>query len=356
MSPEPLVQVHYKIYNMYRHLILWVILITSAVFSSAQDKLVKTSGELVFSSPPFAQCHASTIVETSPGIFFLAVFGGTGEGNKDVCIWTSEFSKGSWGTPVLAADGITDGNKRYPCWNPVLFKNSADFLFLYYKVGPSPQTWWGMMKRSSDNGKTWSEATRLPEGIIGPVKNKPVVLASGTVVSGSSTETGGNWKVHMELSDDHGFTWKAIPVDISNGYQMIQPAILVHSPEKLQILCRSKSNVIVESFSVDGGRGWSKVTTTKLPNPDSGIDALTLKNGKFMLVYNPLIHGRDDRSKLSIAISDDGQNWKDVFSLEDHEKSEFSYPAIIQSSDGNIHITYTYNRVNIKHQVLSLVN
>ena len=91
-----------------------------------------------------------------------------------------------------------------------------------------------------------------------------------------------------------------------------------------------------------------------MPNPNSGTDALTLTNGTHLLVYNPLINGKDDRSKLNIAYSEDGNTWEDVYVLEDQTKGEYSYPAIIQDEDDNIHITYTYQRKNIKHLTLAI--
>ena len=89
-----------------------------------------------------------------------------------------------------------------------------------------------------------------------------------------------------------------------------------------------------------------------MANPNSGIDAVTLKDGWFILVYNPTIQGDEDRARLNVAISKDGMEWKDALILENESKGEFSYPAMIQTSDGRINITYTYNRVNIKHVVL----
>jgi alpha-L-fucosidase len=117
-------------------------------------------------------------------------------------------------------------------------------------------------------------------------------------------------------------------------------------------LCRSKSNAIVQAFSEDDGNNWGILTKTELQNPNSGIDAVTLKDGLYLLVYNPTIQGRDDRAKLNVAISKNGIKWNDAFILESEDKGEFSYPAVIQTADGRIHITYTYNRVNIKHVVL----
>ena len=151
---------------------------------------------------------------------------------------------------------------------------------------------------------------------------------------------------------DSGKTWQFIPIDPETKFNVIQPAILIHPNNRLQILCRSKSNAIVQAFSEDNGNNWGALAKTELPNPNSGIDAVTLKNGWYLLVYNPTIQGHDDRAKLNVAISKDGIKWADAFILESEEKGEFSYPAVIQTIDKRIHITYTYNRVNIKHVVL----
>jgi len=323
-----------------------------AITSLGQITLKKVSEELVFNSPPFAQCHASTIVEVTPGKYMVAAFGGTAEGKKDVCIWLSTRENDKFGKPVKIADGIINDSLIYPCWNPVLFKTREGKLILWYKVGPSPRTWWGMVRTSTDDGRTWTSPERLPTGILGPIKNKPVQLPDGTILSPSSVETSQSWKVHMEKSQDSGKTWKVIPVDSGTKFNVIQPAILRHPDNKLQILCRSKNNAIVQAFSRDDGNNWGILTKTELPNPNSGIDAVTLKDGWFILVYNPTIQGNEDRARLNVAISKDGIEWKDAHILENESKGEFSYPAVIQTSDGKINITYTYNRVNIKHVVL----
>jgi predicted neuraminidase len=310
-----------------------------SITCSCQISLHKVSEELVFNTPPFTQCHASTIVEVTPDKFMLAAFGGAREGDKNVCIWLSTKENGEWGKPMIIANGIINDTLCYPCWNPVLFKTREGKLFLFYKVGPSPRTWWGMVRFSLNDGKTWTSPTRLPDGILGPVKNKPVQLADGTILSPSSTETVDNWKAHMEKSSDLGKTWQFIPVDPETEFNVIQPAILIHQDNKLQILCRSKSNAIVQAFSEDNGKTWGKFTKTELPNPNSGIDAITLENGWYLLVYNPTIQGRDDRARLNVAISKDGKKWDDVVILESEERGEFSYPAVIQTKDGRVHIT-----------------
>jgi Predicted neuraminidase (sialidase) len=328
------------------------LLFLSAITCAGQITLHKVSDELIFKAPPFAQCHASTIVEVTPDKFMVAAFGGTSEGNKDVCIWLSTKENGEWGKSVKMAEGFINDTLRYPCWNPVLFKTKEGKLFLFYKVGPSPGTWWGMVRTSTNNGKTWTSPERLPKGILGPIKDKSIQLPDGTILSPSSIETRESWKIHIEKSIDFGETWQFIPIDPETKFNVIQPTILIQSNDKLQILCRSKSNAIVQAFSEDNGNNWGELTKTELKNPNSGIDAVTLKNGWYLLVYNPTIQGSGDRAKLNVAISKDGLKWTDAVILESEEKGEFSYPSVIQTNDGRVHITYTYNRVNIKHVVL----
>lgn len=306
--------------------------------------------------PAFASCHASTIVETAPGELLLAFFGGTHEGHKDVRIWLAGFGNGRWSDPEVIADGVVSDSLQYPTWNPVLFRSREGRLFLFYKVGPSPREWWGMVKTSDDQGKTWSAAERLPGNLLGPVKNKPVQLTDGTILSPSSAETAETWRVHIEKSTDGGLSWQFIPVDPSSTFKAIQPSILLHGGNRLQILCRSNQDRILEAWSHDGGDSWSPLTPTDLPNPNSGTDAITLQNGSHLLVYNPDISGAEwfnGRGRLRVALSADGKEWKDILVLEDDRDKEYSYPAVIQTTDGKVHITYTYDRKNIKHVVLN---
>jgi alpha-L-fucosidase len=325
-----------------------------SIFAQPTWKIVHS--ELIVKQPPFQECHASTIAEVAPGKIMASFFGGTGEGEKDVTIWLTASENGKWSEPVIIADGIINDTLRYPCWNPVLFKNSEGKLFLFYKEGPRPFSWWGMVKTSTDNGSSWSLPEKLPTGILGPIKNKAVQLADGTILSPSSKEENNVWKVYLERSKDQGKNWQLISVDTGNTFKVIQPTILLYPHQRIQMLCRSNQDKIVESWSANNGTTWSQLATTQLPNPNSGIDAVTLKSGWQMLVYNPTTKGREwsnGRQKLNVAISKDGRTWKDVVVLENGTSEEFSYPAIIEASDGKVHITYTYDRKNIKHVVLA---
>lgn len=304
----------------------------------------------IFETAPFPQCHASTIAETPRGLA-AAWFGGPREKHEDVCIWTSYHDGTTWSRPQQAASGEQYEDHRHPCWNPVLHQADEGPLLLFYKVGPDPKSWWGMLSVSHDGGRTWQPGRRLPEGIDGPVKNKPFVLEDGSLLCPSSTEDQG-WRVHFERTTDLGRTWERFgPINDGQTFSAIQPSILQHDDGRLQILCRSRQGSVVTSFSEDRGRTWAPLQATMLPNPSAGTDALTLRDGRHLIVYNPLTRGR---GKLHLAQSTEGLHWEDIHVLEDESGEEFSYPAIIQAKDGTIHITYTWKRKRIKHVKLHL--
>ncbi|HUG90915.1 MAG TPA: sialidase family protein [Planctomycetaceae bacterium] len=304
--------------------------------------------EFVYEAAPFPQCHASTIAETPLGLV-AAWFGGTREKHEDVGIWIARRGESGWSAPERVADGVVDG-RDYPCWNPVLFQPAGGPLLLFYKVGPSPSTWWGVLATSEDGGATWGEHRRLPDGILGPVKNRPLQLADGSILCGSSSEHDG-WRVHLEWTPDRGRTWHTTgPLNHGDEFGAIQPGLLQldRTGRRLQILCRSREGRIVESRSDDAGRSWTPLAATRLPNPNSGLDAVTLADGRSLVVYN---HTPRGRSPLNVAVTENGRDWQAAVVLED-QPGEYSYPAVIQAGDGRIHLTYTWKRQRVRHVVL----
>ncbi len=304
--------------------------------------------EFIFENASFKECHASTIAESKNGLV-AAWFGGTREKNPDVVIWVSRLESGAWTNPIEVANGVQPTANRFPCWNPVLFQPRDGPLLLFYKVGPSPSKWWGMLTISEDGGKSWSTPRRFPDGILGPIKNKPVQLLNGDILCGTSTEHDG-WRVHFERTRDLGLTWeKTGPLNDGKTIGAIQPSILFHPGEQLQALGRTEQDRIFEIRSEDGGKSWGAMALTRLPNPNAGTDAVTLKDGRHLLVYN---HTTNSRSPLNVALSTDGKEWQAALKLEEEPKKEFSYPAVIQTRDGLVHITYTWKRQRLKHAVV----
>ena len=339
-----------------RRLLLELLLVmlfwpASLTAGTAQPGLLKS--EFIFDPNPVPSCHASTIVEARDKTFVAAWFAGSAEGRPDVSIWSARCIDGKWTAPVKVAEGVQPNGKRFPCYNPVLFQPRTGPLLLFYKVGPGPGAWWGMLKTSDDNGKTWSGAGRLPDGILGPIKNKPVQLADGTILCGSSLEAlkaPPIWQIHFERSTNNGRTWNFITVpQPANSPPAIQPSILFLGGDRLVAVGRTQVGKIFSTTSDDNGLSWSKLALLDLPNPNSGTDAVTLKDGRQLLVYNHTPHGR---SPLNLAVSRDGKTWSAALVLEDEPGNEFSYPAIIQTCDGLVHITYTWKRKLIKHVVI----
>jgi len=305
--------------------------------------------EFINDPMPTRSVHASTIAESGEWLV-SAWFGGTHEKHRDVCIYLSRRKRdgGTWSAAHPVASGLQPDLIRHPCWNPVLFQPQEGPLMLFYKVGPDPRTWWGMLKLSDDNGRSWSEARRLPATFDGPVKNKPVQLADGTILCGSSTESDG-WRVHLEKTSALAEAWSRIgPVNDGKEIGAIQPSILLLGGDKLMAVGRTQQQKVFAITSPDNGSTWGAMTLLDLPNPNSGTDAVTLQDGRHVIVYN---HTSKGRSPLNVGISTDGITWTNALTLED-EKGEFSYPAVIQGSEGLLYITYTWKRTNIRCVIL----
>ncbi len=325
-------------------------------------------GELIYplDNKPTPECHASTLIETPSGIV-AAFFAGTYERHPDVGIRVSHLVNNEWTRPVEVVNGVQNDTLRYPCWNPVLFQPEGGPLMLFYKLGPSPREWWGMLITSEDDGKTWSEPVKLGEDekighLMGPVKNKAVQLPSGRIISPTSTEIESadgddKWMVHFEISDDNGKSWRVVgPINDGVEFDAIQPSVLTYPDGRLQILCRTRQDVISQSWSEDQGETWSAMTATSLPNPNAGTDAVTLKDGRQLLIYNHSTKKGEEpkgRNIINLAISNDGIEWTTVMTLENEPaENGYSYPAIIQTEDGMVHATYTYLRQTVKYVVI----
>nr|WP_320058333.1 family 78 glycoside hydrolase catalytic domain [uncultured Bacteroides sp.] len=349
-----------------------------------RDKAILTD-EFLYEETSFPECHAATIAEMPNGDLVASFFGGTKERNPDCCIWVCRKEKGSdkWTAPMLAADGVFSPTERKACWNPVLFQIPDGDLLLFYKIGLKVSDWSGWLVRSKDGGKTWSKREPLPEGFLGPVKNKPELI-NGKIICPSSTEGSGGWRVHFEISDDMGKIWRMVgPIDASEAVltidankanlkddpeagenfkntgkvvQAIQPSILKLKDGRLQILCRTRNGKLATSWSNDDGETWTPLTLLDVPNNNSGTDAVTLKDGRHILIYNNFgtLPGtpKGVRTPLNIAISKDGVKWEPKLILEDSPISQYSYPVIIQGKDGKIHAIYTWRRQRIKYQCI----
>lgn len=311
-------------------------------------------------APVVPEVHASTIVEAADGTLVASWFGGSKEANDDVAIWVSRRESGRWTPGVVVADGRQPDGRAYSTFNPVLHRAADGTLLLFIKVGASPETWWGEVLFSHDSGKSWTGRRKLPDGILGPIKNKAIRLADGTLLCPSSVEYDAQrWAVRMDRTDERLQAWETTPdLDDPAKFRAIQPTVLVHPDGRLQALCRSSVRHLVQTWSEDGGRTWSPLESTGIFMPNSGVDGIALKQGGFLLVYNPSPENASpnswgERRPLVVAYSRDGRFWETILTLETApNRHGYAYPAVIQSEDGRVHLTYTWNRARLKHVVL----
>ncbi len=313
--------------------------------------------EFIYTDAPFPSAHASTIVELKNGDLLSAWFGGSSEGAPDVAIWLSRRSHNTWSTP---AEIVREPN--IATYNPVLFHSADGKLWLYYKFGPHPDVWTAGRRFSTDDGQTWSPIEHLPAGLYGPIRAKPLVLGNGAIVSGTSVESYHSWAAWIERSTDNGETWSRIgPIaaptpanPVTQNYGIIQPSVVRLKSGVLRFYARSTPQIakICVSDSTDAGLHWSPVHALDLPNPNSGIDAVSLRDGRVVLIFNNTSKGR---TPLNLAVSTDGEHFR-VFETLESDPGEYSYPSMIQGRSGDLDATYTWNRKRIRFVQIPLAS
>jgi len=340
---------------------------------------IKKKGQDTWSAPILA----------ADGVFELGGAYNNIGGLSGITDETTDAHVGPIKNPKLYGKGAT--LKRKACYNPVLYEMPNGELWLFFKIGTRVADWTGWLCKSKDGGRTWSDKEPLPENYLGPIKNKPELI-DGRLLCPSSTEKNG-WKFHMEILDLKTNTWKYVgPVEAElalrtekmpatgtvsivdpwevpdqsgdfdkNGMKpidCIQPSILKLKDGRLQVLMRTRNGRIATSFSSDNGDSWTKVTLLRVPNNQSGTDAVTLQDGRHALIYNDFstLPGtpKGVRTPCSIALSDDGTNWRHVLTLEDSPISQYSYPCIIQGRDGTLHCVYTWRRQRMAYKQIDL--
>ncbi len=303
----------------------------------------------------FNECHAVSAVELPSGNFIACWFAGTKEGNSDVDIWIARQINKIWQPPrklIANEDAL---------WNPVLFYDD-DTLTLFYRQGVTIGEWKTLMRTSKDEGETFSEAQKLPDGFMGPIKNKPIKMSNGQWLCGGSIEP--EWECLMEVYSPATNTWECsvklqVPgSDMNSG--IIQPTLWESFPGHIHALMRSSLESIYRSDSSDFGKTWCSPYKIDLPSNNSGIDLVKTPAGELILAYNPIAENWGKRSPLILSLSEDnGKTWPCHYTLEEEEdfdpedryRGRYSYPAIINSQNG-VTCFYTYNRKQIRYQTI----
>lgn len=343
------------------------------------------SAELVFPLNPMHN-HAPGIVECPNGDLLVSWYRGSGERSADdVAVLGARLKAGTttWSEPFPLADtpGFPDcntamhvdaTNRLWLFW-PVILANSWESCLTHYRVSsdyqsPGPPRWeWqgtiplkpldfeAVMLREFAGWKERLAGIPLPK-VLGEdyvrqkvsdkllsrlgwqPRCKPTVLRTGRILLPlySDTYSAGL----MAISDDGGKSWTASkPLA---GFGSIQPAVLERKDGSVVAYMRENGlfHKVRVSESVDKGVTWGPVGTADLPNPGSGLDAVRLPSGNWLLVYNDTIRGRNS---LAVSMSDDeGKSWKWTRHLEQHATGSYHYPAVISGRDGAVHAVYSY--------------
>ncbi|MBT5928324.1 MAG: exo-alpha-sialidase [Verrucomicrobia bacterium] len=288
------------------------------------------------------------VIETKEGLL-LVWASGSRPGYSDVTIQKSHWIGNSWSTPTIAASyAAKRSGARQACWNPVLTKASNGQLALFYQVGLSRESWEGRMKISYDDGYSWTQEIKIPKGYHGPIKNKGVELPNGKLLCPSATATAG-WRVHLEFVNPFRENWgfmKTKPLNFPGEYRATEPAILIHDDKVIQVLCRTKQGYLTEFWSDNGAKSWFPMKRSPLPAPNSGFDAIKLRDGRFVVVYN---HSTKLTDRINVAMSVNGRDWEAVAILNQSPSEHFQNPSIAQTKDDRLHIAFTVNQNRFQH-------
>jgi predicted neuraminidase len=346
--------------------------------------------ELVFPLDP-RHNHAPGIVECADGQLLVSWYRGSGERKADdVAVHGARLTPGAdtWGEPFLMADtpGFPDCNtclsidrqgRLWLFW-PVILDNRWESAVTHARrssdhLGPGAPRWewqepiWLKPDDFALRGRAlleerWDELLAAAPGLREEAEEwkarlddrllqrlgwqprcKPTTLSTGRIVLPLYSDT---WSCSlMALSDDDGATWRAGEPLI--GFGNIQPAVVERSDGTLVAYMRENGPLgrIRTAESVDGGHSWGAVGTLDVPNPGSGLDALRLASGSWLLVCNDTTSGR---GSLVVALSDDeGKTWPHRRHLEGRGAEtiavgSYHYPAVTQGRDGTIHVVYSY--------------
>lgn len=369
---------------------LWALSSLIASLALAGDpETPEYQSELVFPLNP-QHNHAPGIVECGNGDLIVSWYRGSGERTADdVAVYGARIRKAEskWSEPFLMADRpgfpdcntcmMIDGQDRLWLFWPTILANSWESCLTNFLVAENymddgcPE--WNreglILLKPDDFSPTATQVlieltdkldARLSERLkdeIAEVRErlsdklyqrlgwqprcKPTVLPSGRILLPLYTDT---FSISiMAISDDQGLTWYASKPLI--GFGNIQPAVVRRSDGTLVAYMRENGpmNRIRVCESADDGISWGPVGELELPNPGSGLDALRLRNGHWLLVYNDKTDGENSRSSLAVSLSEDeGKTWPWTRHLENHAVGSYHYPAVIQGADERVHVVYSY--------------
>lgn len=332
------------------------------VAGTSYDGIIRPTGDGRYEAymiVPNKSNHASFLEHLSSGDFVMAWFSGVKEGASNCSIAIARLAAtGSRWSPGQ----VVSWRVGYSNQNPVLFEdNTTGILHLFHSQQPASSTvqlqvgsedhaqvW--ELTDTSGTGLNWTKPQLLFSKYGSFDRNRIILSLTGAWLFPMYYAGGSDSEQHsiLHVSKDHK-TWDELEYEDS-GY-LVQPSVIRPKADMKNLITYfrdRRAEWIYEATSTDDGEKWSKPSKTKLPNNNSGIEATVLQSGNIAIMYNPT---HNERYPLRISLSEDeGKTWRYSRDLETgHSGNEFSYPTILQSADGYIHVSYTYNRDTIKY-------
>ncbi len=317
------------------------------------------------SSGVTAEVHSAGAVELSNGDIRAVWYGGTREGHSDVAIYTNVWNatSGEWGQEHTATNLETarTGNRRYArkLGNPVITRGADNNIWLFYVSAVGGWATSGInLAISRDEGKSWETVKRL---ITSPtlnlstlVKGSAIRFTDGTIGLPVYHEFLAKFGELLRLDRDGNVIDKT---RLTWGRDALQPVIMPYSELEAVSLLRyagDPPNRILAQFTDNAGLAWPEPFKIDLPNPNAAITGISVNGGqRLLMVFND---HPDERDRLTLAISDDhGESWKKIHVFEqwDEEKKGkkqgYSYPSLIQATNGDLHLVYSWNVQKIRH-------
>jgi predicted neuraminidase len=343
---------------MRRHLAPLLVLLSTSPLAASEIVIHRVFGPEIATGP---YKHPACMEELANGDLYLVYYGGQGEYAAGTAVFGSrrEQDTSRWTTPrEIARDPIRS------LGNAVVWRAPDGLVWLFYVVrdGATWSTSRIQFKTSSDDARTWSDASVLSLEPGTMVRNRPIVLDDGTYLLPAYKETGGDPELVGPESTSMVFRFDPKARTWTEGGRIksprgnIQPAIVQLSDKSLLAYCRRGGGYgpdevghVIRSTSRDGGRTWSPGVDTAIPNPNAAVDLIRLKTGSLLMVYNPSMNAR---TPLTVALSDDdGRSWterRDVVK----GPGDFAYPSVYQARDGFIHLVFTSRgRTVVNHAV-----
>ena len=381
----------------------------STLSAAGQPQQLSQDGRFRFhaqfvSGAPGQAVHAASLVELNDGRLQAVWFSGSREGAGDVTIQTAVMDQSTqrWGAERTLFDRqrIERGLWRYvkKLGNPVIAR-APDGSLMLWMVTVSIGGWAGSAitwSRSIDEGVNWSAPRRLVTSpflnISTLVKSTPVALADGQMALPVYHEFATKFGEILRIGSDGQVIDKT---RIPGSQTSLQPVMLAVGPERAQIYMRSAGSPTVKtSHTDDAGQTWTSAQSSNLPNPDSALAGVVTGTGGQWLALNLTPTGRETLALLkagpdgrfegtSALIVEPSTATQSGPSIADYERQlgdelkaqgasgaqvqayvasarhqlcgqtscarEFSYPYLLQSRDGYIHLVYTWHRTRIKH-------